>query len=114
VNLLLISSGQQSSGTQTVDVLLKYGKPTGGSFLVEESPVSASLVAETQRLDVPGKLPEVASTGPQMNVSGRTDKGSVWHSFKRGRGEIWRSIGQIARPPKTSVAPECCMDSIRA
>ena len=38
VNLLLISSGQQSGGTQTVDVLLKYGKPPGGSFLVEESP----------------------------------------------------------------------------
>jgi hypothetical protein len=29
LNLLLISSGQQSGGTQTVDVLLKYGKPTG-------------------------------------------------------------------------------------
>ena len=62
VNLLLISSGHQSSGTQTVDVLLKYGKPTGGSFLVDESPISASLVADTQRLDVPGKLPESLST----------------------------------------------------
>ena len=38
VNLLLISSGQQSGGTQTVDLLLEYGKPTRGSFLVEESP----------------------------------------------------------------------------
>jgi hypothetical protein len=66
VNLLLISSGHQSNGTQTVDVLLKYGKPTGGSFLVDESPISASLVADTQRLDLPGKLPESLSTGPQM------------------------------------------------
>ena len=57
VNLLLISSGQQSAGTQTVDLLLKYGKPSGGSFLVEESPASALLIAETQRLDFPGKLP---------------------------------------------------------
>ena len=64
VNLLLISSGQQSGGTQTVDVLLKYGKPTGGSFLVEESPLSASLIAETQKLDVSGKAPELASVGP--------------------------------------------------
>ena len=56
VNLLLISSGQQSAGTQTVDLLLKYGKPSGGSFLVEESPASALLIAETQRLDFPGKL----------------------------------------------------------
>ena len=61
VNLLLISSGQQNADTQTVDLLLKYGKPTGGSFLVEESPVSALLIAETQRLDVPGKLPEPAA-----------------------------------------------------
>ena len=66
LNLLLISSGQQSGGTQTVDVLLKYGKPTGGSFLVEESPLSASLVAETQKLDVSGKPPELASIGPQV------------------------------------------------
>ena len=64
LNLLLISSGQQSGGTQTVDVLLKYGKPTGGSFLVEESPLSASLVAETQKLDVSGKPPELESIGP--------------------------------------------------
>jgi hypothetical protein len=64
VNLLLISSGQQSGGTQTVDVLLKYGKPAGGSFLVEESPLSASLIAETQKLDVSGKPPELASVGP--------------------------------------------------
>ena len=66
LNLLLISSGQQSGGTQTVDVLLKYGKPTGGSFLVEESPLSASLVAETQKLDVSGEPPELASIGPQV------------------------------------------------
>src|SRR5277367_6648745 len=63
VNILLINSGQQSGGTQTVDLLLKYGKPAGGSFLVEESSVSALLIAETQRLDVPGKLPDLASSG---------------------------------------------------
>ena len=63
VNILLINSGQQSGGSQTVDLLLKYGKPAGGSFLVEESPVSALLIAETQRLDLPGKLPDLASAG---------------------------------------------------
>jgi hypothetical protein len=63
VNMLLISSGQQSAGAQTVDLLLKYGKPTGGSFLVEENPVSALLIAETQKLDVPGKLPEPEAAG---------------------------------------------------
>ena len=69
VNLLLISSGQQNAGTQTVDLLLKYGKPTGGSFLVEESPVSALLIAETQSLDVPGRLPEPAAPTPSTSLS---------------------------------------------
>src|SRR5260221_4978581 len=59
-NLLLISSGEQNSTTQTVDVLLKYGKPTAGSFLVEESPFSASFIAETQRLDARTNGPESA------------------------------------------------------
>src|SRR5579863_2862901 len=66
VNLLLISSGQQSSGTQTVDLLLKYGKPSGGSFLVDESPAPALLIAETQSLDVPGKLPGSTPAVPPL------------------------------------------------
>jgi hypothetical protein len=78
VNLMLISSGQQSGGTQTVDVLLKYGKPTGGSFLIEESPLSASLIAETQKLDVSAKPAELVSTNPQMtSLAGLTKAASV-------------------------------------
>jgi hypothetical protein len=65
-NLLLISSGGQTAGTQTVDVLLAYGKPTRGSFLVEENPFSPSLIAETQRLDTLGKVPEAPSNGKPM------------------------------------------------
>jgi len=72
VNLLLISSGQQSGGTQTVDVLLNYGKPKGGSFLIEENPLSATLIAETQKLDVSGKAPELTTIGPQMTLAGLT------------------------------------------
>ena len=63
-NLLLISFGEQNGATQTVDVLLKYGKPTAGSFLVEESPFSASFIAETQKLDVHAKGSDVASGSP--------------------------------------------------
>jgi len=63
VNLLLISSGEQNSAT-TVDVLLKYGKPTAGSFLVDESTFSTSFIAETQKLDVRTKGPDAASVGP--------------------------------------------------
>ena len=63
VNLLLISSGEQNSATQTVDVLLKYGKPTAGGFLVEESQFSSSFIAETQKLD--GRMgPDAASASP--------------------------------------------------
>lgn len=65
VNLLLISSGDQTAGTQTVDVLLAYGKPTGGSFLVEENPFSASLIAETRRLDMQAKTPDLAPPASQ-------------------------------------------------
>src|SRR5579863_122690 len=66
VNLLLISSGQQSGGTQTVDLLLKYGKPAGGSFLIEEGPPSASLIAETQKLDISPKPTELVSARPEI------------------------------------------------
>src|ERR1700684_1447475 len=61
VNLFLISNGERNGGTQTVDVLLKYGKPTSGSFLVEESPISPSFIAETQNLDAQTKGQEVNS-----------------------------------------------------
>src|SRR5580704_3425228 len=63
-NLLLISFGEQNGPTQTVDVLLKYGKPPAGSFLVEESPFSPSFIAETQKLDVHAKGLDVASGSP--------------------------------------------------
>lgn len=66
VNLLLVSSGEQTAGTQTVDVLLAYGKPTGGSFLVEENPFSASLIAETQRLDMQAKATDSVLPTPQL------------------------------------------------
>ena len=64
VNLLLISAGDQNSATQTVDVLLKYSKPSAGSFLVEESPFSASFIAETQKLDGHTKGPDGAAPSP--------------------------------------------------
>src|SRR6202047_4983032 len=63
-NLLLISFGEQNGPTQTVDVLLKYGKPAAGNFLVEESPFSPSFIAETQKLDVHAKGLDVASGSP--------------------------------------------------
>src|SRR6202451_2547895 len=65
-NLLLISSGGQTAGTQTVDVLLAYGKPTRGSFLVEENPFSPSLIAETQRLDTQTKAPDSVLPAPPL------------------------------------------------
>src|SRR5271168_3983832 len=64
VNLLLISNGEQNGGTQTVDVLLKYRKPPAASFLVEESPISASFIAETQNLDALSNGKDVNSSFP--------------------------------------------------
>jgi len=69
VNLLLISSGQQNGGTQKVDLLLKLGRPTGESFLVEESPFSASLIAETKRLDIPSKQADAAQMKPPAELA---------------------------------------------
>jgi len=60
VNLLLISGGEQIAGTETVDVLLHYGKPTGGSFLVEEAPFASSFIAETKKVGFDRKAPTVA------------------------------------------------------
>lgn len=50
-NLLLISPGGDVSGTRHVDVLLKYGKPVTGSFLIDEAPLVSSIVAETRKLN---------------------------------------------------------------
>jgi hypothetical protein len=51
-NLLLVSRGEDVGGAQLVDVLLKYGRPAAGSFLVDETPVVSSIVAETRKLDL--------------------------------------------------------------
>jgi hypothetical protein len=61
VNLLLISSGERNSGPQTVDVLLRYGAPATGSFLVEESPFASSFIAETRRLGAENKATDSTS-----------------------------------------------------
>src|SRR6516164_5436808 len=57
LNLLLVSLGQQNTGTQPVDVLLAYEKPKSGSFLVEESAFPTSLIAETAKLSSDSKAP---------------------------------------------------------
>jgi len=63
LNILLVSAGMQVAGTQQVDVLLTYGKPKSGSFLVDDSAFPTSLVAETTRLDTETKT--VATTAGQ-------------------------------------------------
>ena len=58
VNLLLISSGERANGPETVDVLLRYGTPGVGSFLVEESAFPGSFIAETRNLAAENKAPD--------------------------------------------------------
>jgi hypothetical protein len=65
LNLLLVSLGQQNTGIQPVDVLLAYGKPKSGSFLVEESAFPTSLIAETTKLGSDSRAP--ATTPPAGN-----------------------------------------------
>jgi hypothetical protein len=50
VNLLLVSSGERANGPETVDVLLRYGTPVAGSFLIEESGFPSSFIAEIRSL----------------------------------------------------------------
>jgi hypothetical protein len=63
LNLLLLSPGEQAGGSLLVDVLLTYGKAKPGSFLVEETALPTSLVAETTRLAAETK-PLANGTGP--------------------------------------------------
>src|SRR5260370_7634091 len=67
INLLLLSPGELKAGSQAVDVLLTYGKPKSGSFLVEESASSTSLVAETTKLGTETK--PVTTAGAQASPS---------------------------------------------
>lgn len=55
VNILLSSPGEQRAGSMLVDVLLTYGRPKSGSFLVEESVFPTSLIAETARIGTDAK-----------------------------------------------------------
>lgn len=58
VNMLLISSGGWANGPETVDVLLRYGTPGAGSFLVEESAFPGPFIAETRNLAAENKAPD--------------------------------------------------------
>jgi len=64
LNLLLVSPGEQAGGSLPVDVLLTYGKPKSGSFLVEETAFPTSLVAETTKLAAETK-PAASGAGLQ-------------------------------------------------
>ncbi len=50
-NLLLINTGASAGGTRAADVLLQYDKPATDSFLIDETPIVTSVVAETRSLD---------------------------------------------------------------
>jgi hypothetical protein len=63
LNVLLVSLGEQKGGRLPVDVLLTYGKPKSGSFLVEEGAFPTSLVAETTKLGTATKAVSTA-VGP--------------------------------------------------
>lgn len=86
VNLLLTSNGEQNVGTQEVDLLLRYGKQPGGSFLIQESASSASFIAETQSLDVHNKALETKPSPPEPPSSAGLITPASLHS-SRGANE---------------------------
>ena len=69
INLLLLSPGALKAGSQAVDVLLTYGKPKLGSFLVEESAFPTSLIAETTRLGTETKIATTAGAQAAPSVT---------------------------------------------
>ena len=69
INLLLLSAGELKAGSQAVDVLLTYGKPKSGSFLVEESAFPTSLIAETAKLGNESKKGETAGAQAAPSVT---------------------------------------------
>jgi hypothetical protein len=89
LNLLLISSGEQGSGLQTVDVLLAYGKPQAGSFLIEENPFSSLFVSETQRLGSVAKGTDGAPVTPSV--------ASLTELVKAAGPEISKSTADTSR-----------------
>ena len=61
LNLLLVSNGENGGVQQPVDLFLKFGTPSGTSFLVEEDPLASSFVAETRKIGTEAKGPETLS-----------------------------------------------------
>ena len=61
LNLLLVSNGENGGVQQSVDVFLKFGKPSLTSFLVEEDPLANSFIAETRKIGAEPKMPETLS-----------------------------------------------------
>ena len=105
VNLLLVSSGEQSSELQVVDVLLKYSKPPAGSFLVEESPFSTSFVAETQKLDAHTTGPDAPSASPTTAQLARLLKAASFDPPKNIDGKSAEVLDRLLDRQKRAPLP---------
>ncbi|MCU1302609.1 MAG: hypothetical protein JWQ87_2893, partial [Candidatus Sulfotelmatobacter sp.] len=70
VNLLLVSNGENRGVEQPVDVFLKFGRPSATSFLVEEDAQPSSFIAETRKITVELKGPEMLSSSGTAGESG--------------------------------------------
>jgi hypothetical protein len=90
VNLLLITGDDPMKGT--VDVLLKFDKPSTGSFLVDETPTLSSIVAETRKID---------AANPE-NADGMAPSTGITRE------------GNVARTAGTADAPSSGLDELLA
>jgi len=70
LNLLLVSNGENAAVQQSVDVFLKFERPSATSFLVEEDPQPSLLIAETRKINSELKGPETLSFPVTAGESG--------------------------------------------
>ena len=106
LNLLLVSLGQQNTGTQPVDVLLAYGKPKSGSFLVEESSFPTLLIAETTKLGgFEGSRDGRCSGWPNSDAVGEFAKDSGQRNTASGKKRDGARAEQITGAPASRASP---------
>lgn len=105
VNLLLTSNGEQNPGALTVDLLLKYGKSPGGSFLVEDSATSSSFIAETQSLDGHHKDQEAKPPAPEPSLSASLITPASFDSSKDAEAKSGQVLDKLLDRQRLAALP---------
>jgi hypothetical protein len=106
LNLLLISAGEQGAGPQTVDVLLTYGRPQSGSFLIEENPFSSLFVSETQRLGSDAKPAAATSAATVITPVAELAKAAAPGAIKDAADTSSQGLDKLLARQKQAPLPQ--------